>query len=310
MDDLIDERLWAFLAEAREFDRETGIRATMSAPGPRSPEEMVAMREALPDRPAGEGPPAVEEVVEAEGRRVPLRIFGPQGTAPRGVYLDIHGGGFFMGRARRGDARNRRLADALGIAVVSVEYRLAPEDPWPAGPDDCETAALWMAENAEERFGASPLAIGGASSGGNLAMTTLLRLRDRGLVERFVGVVLLYGAFDLSGRSPGGRRMDEEFLVEGYAGHAEDLTNPDISPLFADLHDLPPALLLCGTDDILFEDNLAMAGRLAAAGNEVDLRAYPEAPHGFSSFPIAMGRAAWEDIEAWLGDRLAGTESG
>ena len=103
--------------------------------------------------------------------------------------------------------------------------------------------------------------------------------------------------------------MDEEFLVKGYAGHAEDLTDPDISPLFADLHDLPPALLLCGTDDILFEDNMAMAGRLAAAGNEVDLRAYPEAPHGFSSFPIAMGRAAWEDIEAWLDDRLAEGES-
>jgi acetyl esterase len=92
----------------------------------------------------------------------------------------MHGGGFYMGSAARGDAYNRSLAHALGIAVVSVDYRLAPEHPWPAAPEDCETAALWLVEEAGTRFGTARLAIGGVSAGATLAMTTLLRLRDRG----------------------------------------------------------------------------------------------------------------------------------
>src|SRR5947199_1565276 len=118
-----------------------------------------------------------------------------------------------MGWAARRDGQNRRLADALGIAVVSVDYRLAPEHPWPAAPDDCETAALWLLDQAETRFGTARLAIGGASAGANLVMTTLLRLRDRGLVEPIVGAVLQFGAYDLSGRSPGGRHFADEFFI-------------------------------------------------------------------------------------------------
>jgi acetyl esterase/lipase len=277
----------------------------MSEPGPGTVEEMREMRAGLPDRPAGDGPPAIETIAEAAGRRVPVRILEPPGGEPRGVFIEIHGGGFFMGRAERGDGRNRLLADALEIAVVSVEYRLAPEDPYPAGLEDCEVAALWVLANAQERFGTSKLAIGGASSGGNFTMATLLRLRDKGLVEPFVGALLRYGAFDLSGRTPGGRRMGEEFLVDAYAGDLADRTNPDFSPIFGDLAGLPPSLIVVGTDDILFEDDLHMAMRLAAAGVDVDLRAYPESPHGFSSFPTAMARAAWEDIESWLAERFA-----
>jgi acetyl esterase/lipase len=266
---------------------------------------MREMRAGLGERPVPHGPPPIEVLAEAGGRRVPVRILEPPGGESRGVFIDIHGGGFFMGWAGRGDARNRRLSDALGITVVSVDYRLAPEHPWPAGPDDCETAALWVLENAEGRFGTSRLAIGGASSGGNFAMTTLLRLRDKGLVEPFVGAVLLYGAFDLSGRTPGGRRLSEEFLVDAYAGDLADRADPDISPLFGDLTGLPPSLLVVGTDDILFEDSLQMAMRLSAAGGDADLRVFPESPHGFTSLPIAMGAAAWEDIEGWLAERFA-----
>ncbi len=97
-----------------------------------------------------------------------------------GVHLDIHGGGFYMDTAAHGDVRNRALAEALNSVVVSVDYRLAPENPWPAAPDDCETAALWLAEQAEDRFGTSRLTIGGSSAGATLALATLLRLRDRG----------------------------------------------------------------------------------------------------------------------------------
>src|SRR6202042_2780889 len=117
-----------------------------------------------------------------------------------------------------------------------------PEHPWPAAPDDCETAALWLLEEAEARFGTARLAIGGGSSGANLMMTTLLRLRGKDLLEPFVGAVLQAGSYDLSGRSPSGRVIADEFFIRAYAGHVADLTDPDISPLFGELHGLPPAL--------------------------------------------------------------------
>ncbi len=143
--------------------------------------------------------PATEELAGD----VPVRIITPA-DAPCGVLLDIHSGGFYMGAASDNDVRNSALADRLGVAVVSVDYRLAPEHPWPAAPDDCETVAKWLAESAEARFGTGRLVIGGVSAGATLAMTTLLRLRDRG-IDAFAGAVLQYGTFDLSAQTPAGR---------------------------------------------------------------------------------------------------------
>jgi acetyl esterase/lipase len=221
------------------------------------------------------------------------------------VLLDLPGGGFFLGLAARGDARNAHLADTLGVTVVSVDYRLAPEDPWPAAPDDCETAARWVLEHGEDLFGTSRFLMAGASAGSNLALTTLQRLPERGYAVRIAGVVLQFGAYDLSGQTPGGRLYADEYFIQAYAGHITDRTNPDISPLFADFGGMPPALVIVGALDILLEDSLAMAARLSAAGGDVDLRVFPESPHGFTSHPTSMATAAWAAIASWADQRLS-----
>ena len=248
---------------------------------------------------------AIELIARAGKRKVPVRVTNPSSGESRATYLDIHGGGFYMDSAARNDVRNAHLADALAMNVVSVEYRLAPENPWPAAPDDCETAALWLVEKGRKQFDTEQILIGGASAGATLAMTTLLRLRDQGVVDRIIGAVLAYGAYDLSGQSPGGRLYSDEWFIQAYAGHVQDRTDPDLSPLYGKLGGLPPTLMLVGTLDVLLEDNLTMAARLSAAGNEVDLRVFPESMHGFMSHPTAMARFALAGVETWLASRLA-----
>ncbi|MEN0134927.1 MAG: alpha/beta hydrolase [Rhodococcus sp. (in: high G+C Gram-positive bacteria)] len=290
---LIDPRLLSLVDESRAF-----YATRVAGRGPRSRKELDAVRADTP-APAQSQPPAVREVVAFAGRRVPLRIHAPVSRAATAVFLEIHGGGFYMGSAAGSDIRNRRLADALGVAVVSVDYRLAPEHPWPAAPDDCETAALWLAEHAEDRFGTTRLSLGGFSAGATLAMTTLLRLRDRG-ISAVDSAVLQFGTYDLSAQTPAGRLIADEYFLDAYAGTAPDRTHPDLSPIFADLTNLPPVLMVVGDADILLHDNLAMAARLSASAVDVDLRIYPEAPHGFTGHPTPMARAARDDIQAWL----------
>ncbi|WP_067535897.1 alpha/beta hydrolase [Nocardia crassostreae] len=294
---LIDPHLRQFVDESRTFyeNRSAGR-------GPNGFAELRTFR-AEAAAPAPASPPAVEELVTVDGRSVPVRIHTPVGRAADGVLLEMHGGGFYMGSAAASDVANRRLADALGIAVVSVDYRLAPEHPWPAAPDDCETAALWLAEHAGQRFGTTRLAVGGFSAGSTLAMTTLLRLRDRD-VSAFDCAVLQFGTYDLSARTPAGRLIADEYFLAAYAGTAPDRTHPDLSPAYADLGGLPPILMVVGEADILLQDNLAMAARLSASGSPVDLRVYPGAPHGFTGHPTPMARAALDDIDTWLGGHL------
>lgn len=297
---LMDDQSIGDIEESRSFHATR--QAAGGQRGPSNYEELKEARRRLPARPADAR--TVECVACAGEGRVPVRVTNPRSGKPRSTYLDIHGGGFYMDSAIRNDAANRRLADVLGVTVVSVEYRLAPEHPWPAAPDDCETVARWLADDGGKLFGTERMLIGGASAGATLAATTLLRLRDRGLAYRIAGAVLQFGAYDLSGQSPGGRRFADEWFIQAYAGHVPDRTDPDVSPLYGDLRNLPPTLLLVGTLDVLLEDNLAMAARLSAAGNEIDLRVFPEAMHGFTSHPTSMAATALHGVETWLANRL------
>lgn len=131
-----------------------------------------------------------------DGNEISLRVIAP--AEARGVYLHIHGGGWVLGSAALQDPLLERIADRAGLTVVSVEYRLAPEHPYPAGPDDCESAAAWLLANAKSEFGSDALTIGGELAGGHLAAVTLLRMRERYGYIGFRGANLVYGAFDLS----------------------------------------------------------------------------------------------------------------
>ena len=200
---------------------------------------------------------------------------------------------------------------AAEVAVVSVDYRLAPENPYPAGPDDCEAVAVWLAEKAKSEFGSDKLVIGGESAGANLSVVTLLRMRDRHGFTGFSGANLPYGGYDLR-MTPSARRWGERNLVlttkliewfhDCYAPR-ELWSDPDVSPLLADLSDMPPALFSVGTLDPLLDDSLFMHARWLAAGNEAELAIYPGGAHGFPAFPIGIAREANERVRSFIGSR-------
>ncbi|MEU9068872.1 alpha/beta hydrolase [Streptomyces sp. NPDC048306] len=128
---------------------------------------------------------------------VKVRAFVPDHVD--GVYLHIHGGGWAFGSADGQDEKLWRLAVEARLAVLSVDYRLAPEHPFPAGPDDCEAAARWLVDHAEAEFGTGRLLIGGESAGAHLSVLTLLRLRDRhGITGPFRAAHLAFGPYDLT----------------------------------------------------------------------------------------------------------------
>jgi acetyl esterase/lipase len=223
-----------------------------------------------------------------------------------GVYYHIHGGGWVLGSADAQDPRLEAIANACNLAVVSVEYRLAPEDPYPAGPDDCEAAALWVARNARAEFGTDRLLIGGESAGAHLAVVTLLRLRDKHGARPFGGANLSYGVYDLDG-TPSVHGWGERYLIlsrpimqwfgDQYAP-ADIRKQPDVSPLYADLRGMPHARFAVGTMDPLLDDTLFMHARWLAAGNDASLEVYSGGTHGFPGNPTALGaraRACEED---------------
>jgi acetyl esterase len=224
---------------------------------------------------------------------VPVRVFTPPDVC--GVYLHLHGGGFVYGSARFQDDKLERLALACRVEVASVEYRLAPEEPYPAAPDDCEAVGLWLAERA-----AGPLTIGGESAGANLAVTTLVRLRDRHRFTGFRAAALSCGVYDLTlprFADTGDPSLTRRELTELIAEYADGspLADPGLSPAYADLRDLPDALFAVGSLDPLVHDSVLMAERWRIAGNRAQLVVVAEGPHGIDTA---------HDVHAFLRSRL------
>lgn len=247
------------------------------------------------------------EITAREGHKIPLRVVAPE--RPTGIYLHFHGGGLVLGSALTQDGMLERIAGATGMAGVSVEYRLAPEDPYPAAWDDGESAALWLIEKGQSELGTDILTIGGESAGATLAAAILVRMRDRHGYTGFKAANLTYGNYDTSMTPSQMLSSDKGLLVarrsiqkftEAYLPKGVDPRNPDVSALYADLRSMPPAIFTVGTLDPLLDDTLFMYARWIAAGNEAELAIYPGAPHAFNVLGLPQGAEANARIDEFL----------
>lgn len=250
------------------------------------------------------------ETIQIFGSHGPidLRLIRPAGPIA-GVYLHIHGGGWTLGASDYQDPMLEAIADASGLAALSVEYRLAPENPYPKGPDDCEAAALWLIREGLARIGGTKLAIGGESAGAHLSVVTCLRLRDKHGLTPFSAANLISGCFDL-GLTPSARHWgyeklvlntrDIEMFVRHFLLHGGDTRDPDISPIQADLTGMPPALFSTGTRDPVLDDSLLMAMRWVSAGSPAELAVYPGGCHVFQLFDFPMAHRSIDRCGAFL----------
>ena len=247
------------------------------------------------------------------GRDIAIRVFRPSNGATRGTYLHIHGGGWVFGGSEEADPRHRRFAENTGLTVASIEYRLAPEHPFPAAPDDCASVAVALA-NGHLDLPRGYLAIGGESAGAHLAALTLIRLRDEYGMQPYRAANLVAGAYDLSltpsVRAQGFERLilntdDVKEFVLRFVPEAYSLKDPKVSPLYADLNGLPPALFTVGSADLLLDDTLFMAARWQAAGNETHLGVANGGCHVFQSFPTDASRRSLTDMENFIKAQMA-----
>src|SRR5689334_22795302 len=258
---------------------------------------------------AGGTPEPVFAIDERDADGVPVLVYRPTPDPGLPVFVVFHGGGWVIGTAGEFDVIARQLANASNAIVVSVDYRLAPEHPYPAPLDDCWRALRWSAAHAAE-FGGDPnrLAVGGDSAGGNLAAVCAQRARDEG-GPALALQVLVYpvcdcnfdtGSYVANAEGYFLEREEMQWFFDCYTGGGQcDATDPSISPLrAADLHGLAPALVLTAEYDPLRDEGEAYAAKLRAAGVPVEQRRYDGLIHGFFglSGAFAAGREAVEFV--------------
>ena len=242
-------------------------------------------------------PPAVGELrhLHTDGG-VPLRLYRPAGIGVRPVLVYFHGGGWTIGDLDTHDVLCRQLCVASGAAVVSVDYRMGPENRFPAAVDDCLAATRWVQrEAAALGLDAARLAVGGDSAGGNLAAVVALALRDAGdAMPAFQ--LLIYPATDMRAGAPSHSSNGQGYLLTAdsinyyrgnYIESAAHWNDWRASPLLAADHArLPPALVLTAGYDPLRDEGRHYADALSAAGNRVQYVCFERQVHGF----ITMGK--------------------
>ena len=240
---------------------------------------------------------------------VPVRIYTPQGSGPFPVLVFFHGGGWVIGDLEGHDPLCRNITNQVGCVVVSVDYRLAPEHPFPAAPRDCFAATQWVAQNAAQLQGdPARIAVGGDSAGGNLAAVVAQMARDQG-GPALAFQVLIYPATDLrmstasieeNGKDYLLTKEDMIWFMNHYMQNEEDKSNPLASPLLAaNLSNLPPALIITAEYDPLRDEGEQYGERLKEAGVSVRTSRYSGAIHGFVSLApmgIELGNQAIAEI--------------
>ncbi|KIW19922.1 hypothetical protein PV08_00497 [Exophiala spinifera] len=254
------------------------------------------------------------------GRDIPCRILRPQnGKDIRAVFLHIHGGGWVLGDEKSQDSNLQDRANRTGVLALSVGYRLAPEHPFPAGPNDCYDVAEWLVDNATSKFGAPLGFVGGESAGAHLSMLVALHLMQHSAPRyaefRFKGLLLHFGCYSMVW-TPGvyhfqkrqplvlDKDLMDAFRDAFLPGTSEsERMHPSISPLYANLEllrgKLPAALYTCGTEDCLLDDTMFMSTKWLMAGGEAIVKIIPGAPHGYLAFPRSVeGSGAAEGLDA------------
>jgi acetyl esterase len=236
--------------------------------------------------------PEMDSVRDVAVGELRARLYRPDAAALP-VVLYLHGGGWTIGSIETHDRLCRRLAGGSGAAVLSLDYRLAPEHPWPASVDDTLAALRWIAAADPPALGAMSgvVAVAGDSAGGLLAALSCLRARDEHRVALPALQVLLNANTDLSGSQPSMREKASGFGLDAdavrffnsqWVPDKERWSDPGVSPLFApDLSGLPPALIVAAEHDPLRDESAAYAERLSSAGVEVDYRCEPGLVHNF-----------------------------
>ncbi len=236
-----------------------------------------------------------DSLVEGPEGPTPIRTYSPGPDVPPGTMVYFHGGGWVFGDLDTHDALCRGLTSATGLRVVAVQYRLAPEHPYPAALEDAWTVTRHVAEREP-----GLLVVGGDSAGGNLATT--VAARARGTATRVAAQLLVYPVTDLSAfDTPSYRDFARgHWLTAGamewfrghYVPHGAALDDPELSPLHrADLSGMPPALVVTAECDVLRDEGAAYARRLRAAGNEVVYRCHEGMIHGFLALPGVIPQA-------------------
>ena len=230
--------------------------------------------------------------------------------------MHIHGGGWVLQDEKSQDPMLQSIANSTGLVCFSVGYRLAPEHPFPAGPEDCYDVAEWLVDNAAGQFGAPLSFIGGESAGGHLSALTALHLlqhkETRYSSLRLKGLLLHFGAYDLTFtpqaytfKKPVPLILDLDLLqhyIEVFLPGMSfaDKQRAEVSPLFADLYGLklPPALFTCGTEDCLLDDTMFMSTKWMMAGGETVVKIVPGGAHGYIMFPEEQYPVAGEGMES------------